>query len=162
MLSISLNPTLLLLQFVHIAVAQRAERTLVRVVWCLGSLRLLEPSRITQTMPVGCTPFLSSLHFFLPLSNSPFFFFLLSLSSTLKLLQYLLYLCISAAPHDLSSFSVLPYCLLLLSLSASSLSLFLKYLLVELIFAGLPKGAQGERKLYAAHACQMWCRARSL
>lgn len=47
-------------------------------------------------------------------------FLLLSLSSTLKLLQHVPHLCISAAPHDLSSSPVLPFFLLYLSLCASS------------------------------------------
>lgn len=140
----------------------RAEKDL-RVVRCLGSLRLLEPSRKTPTMPVGCTPFPFFL-FFYPLSHSPFLLLSslslslpLSLSSALKLPGLWPYLCVVTATHILSS-------LLALSCNSDVLPLFLKCLSVELIFfffsiAGLHKrGARGEESFLAAHACQMWCR----
>lgn len=48
------------------SILQPAEqtRTSVHVVCCLGSLKLLEPSRISPAVPVGCSPFLSSLEYF--------------------------------------------------------------------------------------------------
>lgn len=151
MLSSSLNPTLLFLQSLHSAVAESAQRTLARVVWCLGSLRLLEPSRITQTMPVGCTPFLS---FF----SSPFFYLFLTPPSLFPAFSL-------KHPHRASVFTICVHfsCALwsLIFLCPPSLSpaplpppslypslpLCLKHLLVEQFFSGLPKGAQGERKL---------------
>lgn len=140
---ISLNPTLLLLQTLHIAVVERAERTLVRVVWSLGSLRLLELSWITQTMPVGCTPFLSSLHSFLPLSNCPLFSFSCFFSqahsncfSVYHITAFLLHLMISHLFQPSLAFSCTSVCL--------SRSLALSEVpLGRADFAGLPKGAQG-------------------
>lgn len=112
-LAISLNPTLLLLQTLHIAVVERAERTLVRVVWSLGSLRLLELSRITQTMPVGCTPFLSSVHFFFSTSFWLFFFLSHFLSQTHSNCFSVYHISVFLL-HLMITFSVLPLYLLYL------------------------------------------------
>lgn len=135
----------------------RAEKDL-RVVWCLGSLRLFEPSRKTPTMPVGCTPFHFSL--FCPLSHSPFSHSLslsllsLTLSISLKCTQtawaLTISLCCYCDSHSLISPRT-PSC------NSDVLPLFLECLLVELIFffsfsiAGLRKGAQGERKVSLQH-----------
>lgn len=134
--SISLNPTLLLSQTLHYC--SHRERTLVRVVWNLGSLRLLELRRITPNMPVGCTPFLSSLHFFHFLTP-PFAFSCFPSQAHFNCFSN------SAAPHDISSFSVLPFFLPYLSLSVSSpVSLRLRYLSVKIILWGFLKGHRGE------------------
>lgn len=132
---VSLNPTLVPLQSLHTAaLVERAERTSVCVVWSLGSLRLLELRRITPTMPVGCTLFLSSLHFFLVLFNFPFGF---SPAFSLKhsLHQYFCWISWSL------TFSLLPF------LSRTSVCLYPCLAPSEVPlgrdnFAGLPKGAQ--------------------
>lgn len=85
--------------------AEGTARTSVHVVCCLGSLKLLEPSRISQPAPVGCSPFHSSLHFyFFTLSNSLFSFFSLPLFSNCFSIERI---CICAAAPDRSSLSVL-------------------------------------------------------
>lgn len=139
--------------------AEGTAKTSVHVVCCLGSLKLLEPSRISQPVPVGCSPFHSSLHFFFTFSNSLFSFFS----------------CLSSQTASVWSVSAFVQQLLTAHLSLSSLAgcwtslpsaSLLPLSKVPLgwgffFFVGLPKGAQRGRKLSAAHACQM-CGKRSL
>lgn len=64
-------------------------------------------------------------------------------------------MCHISAPHDLSSFSVLPLCLLCLS---ERLPLPPSEALSNVFFLrGFLKGHRGEETFSAAHACQMWC-----
>lgn len=154
LLSVSLSPFVLLLFTLHTAFAEGAERTSVRVVWCLGSLGLLEPSRKTQTMPVGRTPFLSSRFFFHPLSHSPPFFFLLpalsqvhsNCSSSDHISVFLLHLTISHLPRAPPSPATLSLFPLRCSFAPSGVPLGR----ANFFLRGLPKGARGERKVFCS------------
>lgn len=102
-------------------------------------------------MPVGCSPFLSSLSFSFKLP--PFFrslvLFSLKHAQTASVCATSLHLMISHL--FLSSLSV--SCA---SLSAF-LSLRLKRFLMFFFLRGFLKGHRGEETFSAAHACQMWC-----
>lgn len=156
-LSVSLSPFILLLFTLHTAFAEGAERTSVRVVWCLGSLGLLEPSRKTQTMPVGCTPFLSSRFFFSPSFSLPLFFFsfLLSLKYTQTAPALTISLCSCCTSQSLICLPPSSHT----AVSRNSVSVPLRCSFApsgvplgraNFFLRGLPKGARGERKVFCS------------
>lgn len=87
--------------------AEGTARTSVHVVCCLGSLKILEPSRISQPVPVGCSPFHSSL---------PFFFFYPFLTPSFH------FSCLSSQTASVLSISAFVRQLLTAHLSPSSLA----------------------------------------
>lgn len=123
--------------------AEGTARTSVHVVCCLGSLKLLEPSRISQPVPVGCSPFHSSLpFFFLPLSSSLFSFFSCLSPQTASVLSGSSWPLISLRPTLLAAE--------LLYLQPA-LCLCLKYLWGDFFFlcGASKRGTEGEKTFYS-------------